>query len=748
MPKTSEPDALSAGQTPESLYTSALEVKALNRPLQNRESKVNRTRIVFALIGWMRFWVAFSRVFKRHAWQSGFIRVGALTSLLALGLGVVSGDAAEPRLAESAFDVVDLSRLSLEDLGNISVTSVSRKSESLSGAAAAIHVITGEDIRRSGVTLLPEALRMAPGLDVARANSHQWAISSRGFNEVSANALLVLVDGRTIYTPSFSGVFWEETDTVLEDVDRIEVIRGPGATLWGANAVNGVINIITKSAKETQGVLVSAGGGLEERAFGTVRYGGQLKSNVHYRVYGKYSNRDDFTISDGSEANDQWWTSQWGFRIDSEISEATRWTLQGDSYVGNWDGTIRRHTLSPPGMFSDRFRANSEGANVLGRWSREFSEDSDLSVQVYYDRTDREYGITDEIRNTADMDLQYRFPLGERHEFVWGGGYRYSVDEVTESADFAADDPSLGLQLFSAFVQDEVALIPDRLRLTIGAKVEHHDFTGFELQPNGRIAWTPDDRKMLWAAVSRAVRTPSRAERGFRFFSEIPYSTPSFPLPVLVPAHGNPNFDSEELLGFEIGGRISPHSRVAFDVATFYNVYDRLFNVVQLPVEILFSPSSEAYISAPVTDDNALSGETYGAEISVTLQPADVWRLRANYTFLRMNLHTGSPIPSFSEESVGDSPRHQVSLWSDIELGRDVEWGLGLRYVDELASQPVRAYTELETRLAWRPTQNCEISIVGRNLLDSHHQEFAPFLFSRRDVEVDRAIFGKVTLRF
>lgn len=650
--------------------------------------------------------------------------------------------------AASASEHADLLQMSLEDLGKIKITTVSRKSESWSSAAAAVYVITQEDLRRSGVNSLPEALRMAPGLDVARANSRQWAISSRGFNDLFANKLLVLMDGRTIYTPLFSGVFWEDTDTLLEDVDRIEVIRGPGATLWGANAVNGVINIITKNARDTQGTLISGGGGTEERGFGGVRYGGQLAANTYYRVYAKYANRDEFTLTDGREANDNWWTSQSGFRVDTTPSAVNRLTLQGDYYYGQWNGLIRRPSFSPPGMFTDRIRTKSEGANVLGRWTHDFSAESDLAVQMYYDRTDRGFGIGREIRDTFDLDAQHRFPISDRHEIVWGAGYRCSVDDLTESADFKASDPSVGLQLFSGFVQDEIALVHDRLHLIAGTKLEHNDFTGAEIQPSARLAWTPDQRNTVWAAISRAVRTPSRSERGFTFYSDPPPSVPSLPLPALIPASGSPDFGAGTVLSYEIGYRVKPHARLSVDLAALYNEYDRLYNVIQLPIQLRVSPAAQPYLLLPVTINNALFGESCGAEVSATWQPLDIWRLRANYTFLKVNLHTRGTVPSFTEESEDDNPQHQISLWSDVDLGRHVEAGVGFRFVDSLPAQNVGSYAEMEARLAWKPTSHCELSLVGRDLLHSHHQEFSPFLFSSRDVEVDRAVYGKLTLRF
>jgi iron complex outermembrane receptor protein len=666
-----------------------------------------------------------------------------LASVLAACFGFETQGAEPPRLEHA-----ELLQMSLEDLGKIQVTTVSRKNENLSSAAAAIQVITNDDIRRSGVNSLPEALRMAPGLEVARANSRQWAISSRGFNGIFSNKLLVSMDGRTIYTPLFSGVFWEETDTVLEDVDRIEVIRGPGATLWGANAVNGVINIITKSAKETQGTLISGGGGMEELGFGTVRYGGQFATNVHYRVYGKYSNRDEFRLTDGGGADDSWWMSQTGFRLDWEPSEINRLTWQGDYYFGDVGGIVRKHSLTPPRMFSKAFRERVEGANILGRWTHEFSAESDFTLQTYFDQTDRGFGIGREKRDTFDIDAQHRFHLGARNEIVWGAGYRYSADEISESPDIQMRDPSDELHLISAFVQDEITIVPDRLRLTLGTKVERNDFTGFEYQPSGRIAWTPHKRHTIWGAVSRAVRTPTRTERDLNFFVEAPRQAPALPLPILFPVTGNRGMLSEEVLAYEVGYRVEPHRRVSIDWTAFYNDYEHLRDGERGSLELRSTPANTFYIAVPLTIGNDLFGETYGTEVSTTWQPLDAWRLRASYTLLKMNLHSRNPPPSVGEADEGFNPQHQFFLWSDVDLGRNIEVGIGLRHVSGLPSRNIDAYTELDARLAWKPTKNCELAIIGRNLLDPHHREFGPHSITAHNIEVERSVFAKLTLRF
>ncbi|MDA1274213.1 MAG: TonB-dependent receptor [Verrucomicrobia bacterium] len=663
---------------------------------------------------------------------------------ITLFVGTVSF-AAQP--SQAALDVFELAQLSLEELGNIKVTSVSRKAENLSSAPAAIAVISGEDIRRSGVTTIAEALRMAPGLQVAHANSRQWAISSRGFNDTFSNKLLVLMDGRTLYTSLFSGVFWEEVDTVLEDVDRIEVIRGPGATLWGANAVNGVINITSKNAKDTQGILISGGGGIEERGFGTVRYGGQLASNVYYRVYGKYANHDEFTMIDGGAGvGDSWWSSQGGFRLDWEPSQDNRFTLQGDTYHNEFGTKLFLLSSNPIGLIPRNAHTDANGHNLVGRWTHALSGDSDLTMQVYYDKTDRGFGIGSEERDTADLDLQHRFHLGERQEIVWGAGYRFSADHMTESPDFQMRDPSVDFHLANIFAQDEIELVTDRLHLTLGTKLEHNDFTGFEVQPSGRLSWTPSHRHTVWTAISRAVRTPSRAERGVHMFVDPGSLLPLAPIPVLVSIDGSETFGAEDLIAYELGYRFQVTSRLSLDTAVFYNDYDNLRAQVARPIEFRLEP--ELHLLFPTELNNTLYGETYGGEIAMTWRLSDAWRFRSGYSFLQLQLHTQGPDPAVTEYEESASPHHQAFLWSDFDLGDSVELGVGLRYVDEMDPQLVPPYLELDARLAWRPNKHCELSIVGRNTLDSHHREFAPDLLTFRRVDVDRAVYGKVTLRY
>ncbi len=638
-----------------------------------------------------------------------------------LGIFLVLAFLTTPRTAAAsvaqegeAVEPSELKSLTIEELMEVDVTSVSRRSEKISQAAAAVTVITAEDIRRSGVTSLPEALRLANSLHVARFDSRTWAISARGFNITTANKLLVLIDGRSVYTPLFSGVFWDVQDLVLEDVDRIEIVRGPGATLWGANAVNGVINVITKSARQTQGGLVNAGAGTEDRGFGTLRQGGTLGERTWYRAYGKYRYIDALALTNGDSSEDPLRMAQGGFRVDGERSERDSFTLQGDVYQGRIGELVRSDT-------------DVDGGNLLGRWSRRFSAASSLDVQVYWDRTHRRVPAQfEEHRDTWDLEIQHRLPFGAsgRHDMVWGLGYRVSADDVASTPVLAWVPGERTLELFTAFAQDEISLVPDRLRLTLGARLEIHEIAGTEVQPTVRLAWTPGDRQMVWGAVSRAVRAPTRIDEDVRFTSG----------PVVI-LRGNPDFGFEEVVAYELGYRIQPNAGTSLDLATFYNVYDDLRSQER--------PANGAPI--PITLDNKLNAETWGAELRFNVQAASWWRLYSSYTWFRndFSLDPGSTDPT-NGTSEGDDPEHRFALRSLMDLPGRLELDAWLRYVDALPQPRVPAYTELDLRLGWRATGGLELSLIGQNLLHSQHPEFWTVV----QKEVERSLLGRVTWRF
>jgi len=665
--------------------------------------------------------------------------------------------AADPVWAGSQLKLKsDLTDLSIEALMDIEVTSVSRKSQTLANTAAAAFVISQEDIRRSGATTIPDLLRMVPGVQVARIDANKWAVSIRGGNGRFANKLQVLKDGRSIYTPLFSGVFWETQDTTMEDIDRIEVIRGPGAAMWGANAVNGVINIITKHAADTLGGLVSGGAGSTEKAFGTLRYGFKPTESSDLRLYAKHVDRGEGIYANGADANDAWHLTTGGFRLDSQATVDDNLTLQGDFHSGRMNETytlFHLPTASDP-TFSRIQQAASTawGANLLARWQRALSSSDNLSLQLYYDHYQRDLLILGEKRDTADLDFQHRFALGNRQDILWGLGYRFTQDTVANSEVLAMASASKGTSLASIFLQDEITLLPSTLKLILGSRFEHNDYTGFEIQPNGRLIWTPSPQQTFWGSVSRAVRTPTRAERDIRYtYLTLPTGAAGNPLPLRVEIDGTSNFASETLIAYEVGYRTELTSQMSIDLSLFFNQYDHL-RVRQNGTAEPEPPSfTNLVLRYPLSND--MHGHSYGAEIAANWRPYEWWRLQAGYHFLRtvMFLDNNSPDDVNRSNSAEGAPRHQFTMRSGFDLGRQVELDLWLRAVDQVDSiDQVRipGYVTMDARIAWKPVKNLELALVGQNLFQRRHPEFIPEFINTTASEVPRSVYGKVTWNF
>lgn len=609
--------------------------------------------------------------------------------------------------------VAELKKLSLEQLLDQEITTASRKPQSLWEVPAAIEVLTSEDIHRSGNTSIADTLRLATGLHVARVNVGRWAISSRGFNSTSANKMQVFMDGRSLYTPLFSGVFWDVQDYLLDDIERIEIVRGPNATLWGANAFNGVINIITKSARDTQGVYVNAGVGTEEAGFGAVRYGGQLGENTFYRAYAKFYNRDSLQYANGSSAHNGSIMGQTGFRLDSDLTDQNSATFQGDFY----DGRIGRNGFRDSVV---------DGANFLGRFTRKVGEESELQLQAFYDHTHRRiYGQFEEELHTFDLDALYRREINERNELMGGLNYRVYDDHIFNPipAIFGFFPPDKTFQQINGFLQYEYKLVPDQLAATVGAKIEHNDFSGFEYQPSLRVAWTPSPANTIWAGISRAVRTPTRFEEHLRI---------TVPAITLMPQR---SFESEKVIAYELGWRSRPHERVAFDIAGFFNDYTNLRS--QEPA----GPPGQIQFG------NLFQGEGYGLESGVDFQALDWWRVRLSYTYFEKQIYPGpASFDSTRGVAEGNDPHHFGSLRSSWDLPQNLFFDAILRYVSELPSPPVQGYVELDLRLGWRPNKNLEVAISGLNLLHDSHAEFGPPSPFREEVE--RRGYIEVTWRF
>lgn len=649
-----------------------------------------------------------------------------------------------------AASIKELTQLSLEQFSELDVvvTSVSRKPQKLSDTAAAVFVISNEDIKRSGVTTIPEALRMAPGIQVARIDANKWAVSSRGFNGRFANKLLVLIDGRTVYNPMFSGVYWNRQDVLMEDIDRIEVIRGPGATLWGANAVNGVINVITKKARDTQGWFMTAGAGTEEQGFGSLRYGHKLGETADARAYIKYFERDHGVTNNNTKGVDDWDTVQGGFRLDWQPLHSDSFTLQGD--IQDTSVGIDRTTSSLTAPFSTT-QANEvdiNGWNILGRWQHRFSDLSDVELQLYYDSHEREQtelvgnGTLDQLYETFDIDFQHRFGLGSRQELLWGLGYRNISDKFLGDFTTSLNPQQDITELFSFFVQDDISFAEGNVHLIIGSKFEHNAFTGLEIQPNIRMNWNVTEKYSIWSSISHAVRTPVRST-DIRINQRVIAGTP----PRLVSIFGNPDIHSEKVTAFELGLRGQPYNNLRYDIAAFYNIYNDLRTFEQGTASVLTTPVTHVLI--PLTSQTFMTAESYGIELAVDWKAKDWMKFKLAYSYLEMQLHKESfSTAATAESGEGENPEHQVSLRSSFDITNNLFFDTWVRYVDELPTQNLNAYITMDTRLAWKPVKGMELSIVGQNLLNDSQLQFKSEILDITSTQAERAVYLKLQWQF
>ena len=630
----------------------------------------------------------------------------------ALFLGVFSVFPVYSQSQDRAETARVLKKLSLEELMDVEVFSVSRSREKLTEVASAIQVLTHEDIRRSGATRLPEALRLASNLIVARSNSHDWAVTARGFNgapfanNTSANKLLVMIDGRTVYSPLFGGVFWDVQNVLLEDVDRIEIISGPGGTLWGANAVNGVINIITKRADDSQGLYATVAAGTFLRDHAALRYGFRANDNLFVRVYGQRYDQEGTEALEGfDDEPDAWNMTQGGFRMDYYGGAKTELTVQGDFYNGREtddDGDI------------------VDGQNLLARWSRAGGEGSEFRVQLYYDRTWRYLPSADfgEELHTYDADIQHHFGVGARHDLLWGAGYRFMKDIINNSPQLSFSPRIKDMNLVSVFLQDRILLVPERMQLTVGSKFVHNVYSGWDLQPSARAAWTPDPRNTVWAAVSRTVRTPTR------------WDTDEISPHIITPAH---QFSSEKVLTYELGYRLEPMEKISVSVATFYNLYDDVKSINTNPAPppgLIFANDQEA--------------ESMGYEVSGNYYAGSHWRIRGGYTFLKTRFTATHPsVVAFSSEFEAIDPKSQFVFQSILDLPGNLNFDVTGRYLHRLertAFTPrVPSYFTMDARIGWEAGK-VYFAVIGQNLTEKNHLEFG----SRK---IARSFLARVTCR-
>jgi iron complex outermembrane receptor protein len=658
---------------------------------------------------------------------------------ISLVLSSIPAEGSEPAQQPSN----PLKELTLEQLGNVEVTTVSKEPEEVWKTAAAVYAITNEDIHRSGATTIPDVLRLAPGVEVAQIDSHSWSVGIRGFGGNLSRNVLVLIDGRTVYSTLFAGTYWEVQNVVMEDVDRIEVIRGPGGTIWGPNAVNGVINIITKSSRDTHGAMVNAGGGNVEQGFLNARYGGGNSRGLDYRIYELGFDRGPEYHPDGINF-DRWRAIQAGFRTDWAKDARDNFTFQGDIYDegAGTAQTVANYTVP----YSQNLYATEprSGGNILGRWQRVYKEGEDFQLQIFYDRTNRYDPNFTDLRNTYDIDFLDRFRLPGRQQISWGFGARWSLGYnpiVVPSLTFLPEHRTD--RLLTAFLQDEIALIDKRLTFTFGTKFLETNFTGWQLQPTARLLWTPTNKQSFWVAFTHAVRTPSDVEDNF---TELEYTGQTVDgLPLFGRFNPNPNFRSEELNGYEAGYRLLLRKSLYFDIAAFYNHYGDL-----LSEDITGAPYVQAspgpVIIVPAQLGNGLVGTTKGIEFAPEWRPLPFWRLRASYSYLQMDIN--KPANSLDAETpstiVGSSPKHQIAVQSGLDFAKVFSFDMTYRYVDALPALPIPSYSTADARFDWQTHRQFKLSVVGRNLLQPHHFEYGG-VDPGPNIAIKRSVYGQIT---
>ena len=663
-------------------------------------------------------------------------------SMLAISLTLM----ASVVCAEDLERIEQLKSMSLENLMDVTVYSASHKNQLLVDVSSAIYVITREDIRRSGARTLPDLFRGVPGLHVANIDAHTWAISARGFNGVFSNKLLVMIDGRSIYTPLYSGVYWDSQDTLLHDIERIEIIRGPGATIWGANAVNGVINIITRRAEDTASGYVATGIGSTDKNSQEIRFGSSGEQ-LSYRAYGKRLERDNYHYYDGSahEAYDNWHNHQAGFRLDCHAKQKNKLTFQGDIFSVKAKQLLTYDIVNLPLFYED---VRSQGGNLMATLEVEESATSKWTLKTYIDRFIRDDGYFDQSRTTLDLKLHNQRQIGDSHEIVWGGEYRYNSDHLRTSNEetYTIDPDSATEQLFSLFIQDEWTLQPDGIKLISGTKLEHNDYTGYEIQPSLRILWNPRPSLSVWASVSRAVRTPSRTENGLSALVNVDDQTiPTAAGPVTVPTYVLIDPDtqghSESLIAYEIGWRTLIGDALSIDTAMFYNDYKDIRSTTTRPSE-----GVNGTLIIPASFDYRTEGHSYGVEISMVWKILSAWRLNMNYSWLKLELkQPDNTIDIFFENITEGTPEHQVSLTSLIDLPYSCELDTTIYYFSSLYDTPSHIRTDV--RVGWLPNTNWEVSIKGENIFDPEYREY-PANFGVISSQVPRGWYAQVKYYF
>ena len=645
----------------------------------------------------------------------------------------LAGAALAPGAAHADGADTDTLSLSLEDLMKVEVTSVSRKTQTLADTPAAAYVITADDIHRSGATSIPEALRLAPGVQVSAMGNDRWAVSIRGFADRLANKLLVLVDGRSVYTPLFSGVLWETLDVPLESIARIEVIRGPGASVWGANAVNGVVNIITRPAFESQGLEAAGAAGTELRGYGTLRYGWDVGPDTALSLRVAAQDVGDSRAAGSDEpAHDALQQRSLGASLE-HLMESGRLRVQGSLAHSAAEDAVRSE-LSPPSLAYVPTTQHTDSEYLRATWEGALRDGRQSTLQADVTHNDLDHALLGEQRTTANLEFRQRALLGDRHDLVWGLAYRYTTDRLRPTTQFEIPRAEQS-SLYSAFVQDDIVLRPERWRLSLGARLDHNEYSGLGAQPNLRLLWTPGPNQSAWLSLAHALRTPSRIEQGNALYRyPFPVTDPAMPLPAIGESETGPIGD-ERLNAIDVGWRSRLGAYASLDLAAFYGDYDELRGF-EPGVPYVIPPG---YLVIPILANNDVSSDQYGAEASLDWRVRPEWRLQANYSWLKSSQDmAGGALP---QELTAVSPTHQFSLRSSLDLPHGLAWDLWLRAVSEIPAFDVPGHVELDMRFAWRAGEQLEVSLVGQNLLAASHREFGALLIQSEPARIERGAY-------
>jgi len=650
--------------------------------------------------------------------------------------------------AQTAAAAGNIASASLEELMDIEVTSVSKKEQTLSRTGAAVFVISQEDVRRSGASNIPDLLRMAPGVQVAQIDSNQWAITIRGFNNLYSNKVLVLIDGRSVYANSYSGVFWDQLDIAPENIERIEVIRGPGGTVWGANAVNGVINIITKSAADTKGRLATFSSGTRETDAAFLQYGADTGARGAYRVFGKYFNSNKSTFAGGSPAADGWRGGTGGFRADLGLSSRDTLSLQGEFRDTTGGGTTRAIVSGPPvAALSANVPVDNQSGDFLARWEHTLKGGSSTSLQIYDTALSRHQSGVLMAENSTDFEFEHHFASGARQDIVWGLDYRVSRESEHPRTDYAfAVAPAVRVDnLAAVFAQDEISLSKS-VFLTLGSKFEHNSYTGFEYEPSAQLVWQKSDRTTFWASGARAIRQPD----GFDFGVNFRYGVVPVPGvgPALVTISGSKAVVAEELRDFEIGYRSQVSKRISLDMTAFLAIYNHL-QTSEPGTPYVGVIGGVPQLVVPETFGSNAHARNLGGELSATWKVASPWKLTGAYSLLSMSEHQNPGSRDTVATAIpGDAPRHQAQVRSQLNLGKRFDWDGSLKYVSQLRGQAIPGYFRLDTRFAWRLNNAWELSVTGQNLSSGRHFEFIDISGLFLSTAATRQAFAKLTWRF